>query len=219
MTAQLRDWTEHGIPRVKIKIGEDWGGAVERDLARVRRARDVVGAGVELYVDANGAYQRKQAMRVGRALEDADVRWFEEPVSSDDKDGLAVLRDGLDIDVTAGEYATDLYELRRLCGVVDCLQVDASRCGGVTGWMNAAALAASYGLEVSAHCAPHLHLAAVAATPNLRHVEYFHDHVRIEQRYLDGSVTAEDGAMPADSSAPGHGFELREQDLAEFRVA
>lgn len=221
LTRQLHSWVGEGIPRVKIKIGESWGRATARDLERMRQTREVIGDGVELFVDANGAYGRAQAVRVMRAASDLDVHWFEEPVSSDDLAGLRRVRDAVDADVTAGEYGFDLFTLRRLCetGAVDCLQVDASRCGGISEWMRAAAVAASFGLDVSGHCAPHLHVHAAAATPNLRHLEWFHDHVRIERRCFDGALDPTGGELVPDASSPGHGLTLREADIATNRVA
>jgi L-alanine-DL-glutamate epimerase-like enolase superfamily enzyme len=212
MTEQLTHWAhEQRIPRVKIKIGESWGAREARDLARVARAREVVGPDVELYVDANGGYQRKQAVRVARAMAEHDVRWFEEPVSSDDLDGLREIRDQVDADVTAGEYGTDITYFRRMCahGAVDCLQVDATRCGGYTEWLRSAAVAASFGLTVSGHCAPNLHAPVAAATPNLRHLEWFHDHVRIESMLFDGALDPTGGTVTPDPNAHGHGLTLR----------
>lgn len=219
---QLLDWTERlRIPRVKIKIGESWGARVDRDLARMRQTRETVGDGVELYVDANGGYTRKQAVRVMADAADLDVRWFEEPVSSDDLDGLRLVSRAVDADVTAGEYGYDLTYFRRMCevGAVDCLQADASRCGGITEWLRVAAVAASYGLQISAHCAPSLHLHAGAATPNLRHLEYFHDHVRIEHMAFDGTAEPLGGVLRPDPAAPGHGLTLRADDIETYRVA
>ena len=216
---QLHGWLAEGIDAVKIKIGEGAGARTSRDLQRVRQVRDVVGGDVDVFVDANGGYGRKQAVRVGRALQELDVRWFEEPVSSQDKEGLGLVRGMLDLDVTAGEYATDPHEFRRLCEVVDCLQIDATRCGGISGWQRAAAVAASYDLDVSAHCAPYLHQAVCAATPKLRHVEWFHDHVRIEQRFLDGVRQVRAGVLPAVGDGPGHGLTLKTADLESYRVA
>lgn len=220
LAAQLNGWV-HGqrIPRVKIKIGEDRGGAVLRDVARVREARRVIGPGAELYVDANGAYTRKQAVRVGRALAEEGVAWFEEPVSSDDLTGLRLVRDALVCDVTAGEYGYDLAYFARMigAGAVDCLQVDATRCGGITEFLRAAALAQAHGLEVSAHCAPHAHAAAGAALPNLRHLEWFHDHVRIEDMFFDGALDPSGGAVRP-LSGVGHGLTLRAEEVARYRV-
>ncbi len=216
---QVRGWLGDGVTAVKIKIAEDDGDQVTQDLRRVAQVRELVGADTEVFVDANGGYSRKQAVRVGRALAEYDVRWFEEPVSSQDKEGLAEIRALVDLDVTAGEYADEPAEFRRLCEVVDCLQIDATRCGGISGWLRGAAVAASYGLEVSGHCAPHLHLAVAAATPNLRHLEWFHDHVRIENRFFEGAQRLRFGVLRADAAQLGHGFRLKEPDLARYRVA
>ena len=221
LRGQLEHWAlEQRIPRVKIKIGESWGSCEARDLARMAQARDVIGPDTELFVDANGGYGRKQAVRVLRAADDLDVRWFEEPVSSDDLEGLREVRDNVRADVTAGEYGWDVYYFRRMCaaGAVDCLQVDASRCGGITEWMRAAAVAASFGLEVSGHCAPHLHAHAAAATPNLRHLEWFHDHVRIENIFFDGTFDPTGGQITPDPHRPGLGLTLRGRDIERYRV-
>ncbi|PWI14332.1 mandelate racemase [Streptomyces sp. Act143] len=221
LTAQLGGWV-HGqqIPRVKIKIGESGGRAVRRDLARVRSARQVIGSQAELYVDANGAYARKQAVRVGRELDELGVSWFEEPVSSDDLTGLRLVRDALACDVTAGEYGYDLPYFARMiaAGAVDCLQIDATRCGGLTEFLRAAALARAHGLEVSTHCAPHAHAAAAASLPDLRHMEWFHDHVRIEDMLFDGALDPTGGTIRP-TTGIGHGLTLRAEEALEFRVA
>ena len=218
---QIDGWLGKSIPRVKIKIGESWGSRTDRDLERIRHVRNVIGDDVELFVDANGGYSAKQAVRVARAAAQCDVRWFEEPVSSDDHEGLREVRQAVDADVAAGEYGTDLYYFRRLCqaAAVDCLQVDASRCGGITEWLRAAAVAAAFGLDVSGHCAPHLHAAVAAATPNLRHLEWFHDHVRIESMFFDGTLDPNGGDLVPRDDAPGHGLSLRDSDAAPYRVA
>jgi len=221
LARQLDGWVSgDGIPRVKIKIGESWGAETARDLDRIRQARDRIGDAVELYVDANGAYTRKQAIRVLLAAADQDVRWCEEPVSSDDLAGLREVRDAVAADVAAGEYGYDLTYFRRMCeaGAVDCVQADVSRCGGITEWQRVAALAASFGLEISGHCAPHLHAHVAAATLNLRHLEWFHDHVRIESMFFDGVLDPKGGSI-APGDEPGHGLTLREQDVERYRVA
>lgn len=221
MTNQLTHWVfDQHIPRVKIKIAQNWGGDETRDLERIATARDVIGPETELFVDANGGYQQKQAIRVIRAAHDQDVSWFEEPVSSDDLDGLATVRRLVDADVTAGEYGSDIAYFRRMCaaGAVDCLQIDATRCGGYTEWLRSAAVAASYGLQVSGHCAPHLHLPVAAATPNLRHLEWFHDHVRVESLLFDGTLDPKGGHLTPDRTRLGHGLTLR-HDAERYRVA
>lgn len=214
LTASLDRWV-HGlhIPRVKIKIGQDRGTAVGRDLARVRLAREVIGPDAELYVDANGAYGRKQAVRVGRELAAYHVVWFEEPVSSDDLTGLRLVRDLLDCDVAAGEYGYDLPYFARMisAGAVDCLQADATRCGGITSWLRAAALADAHGLALSAHCAPHVHAHPAATVPALRHIEWFTDHTRLERLLFEGEGLLDPAGgtvRPTASGTPGLGLRL-----------
>jgi L-alanine-DL-glutamate epimerase-like enolase superfamily enzyme len=220
--AQLERWTgDLAIPRVKIKIGESWGTAQARDLARVAFARKVIGPEAGLYVDANGGYGRKQAVRMARAMAEHDVTWFEEPVSSDDLDGLREVRDQVDPDVTAGEYGYDLPYFARMVDAraVDCLQVDVTRCGGITEWLRAASVAAARGLPVSGHCAPNLHAHVAAAVPNFRHLEYFHDHARIETMLFDGALDPSGGVLRPDASRPGLGLALKDANCARYRVA
>jgi L-alanine-DL-glutamate epimerase-like enolase superfamily enzyme len=210
LTAQLRHWTDHlGIAAVKIKVGERWGQAPDRDLTRARRARAVIGDAVELMVDANGGYTRGQARRLGACYDDLGVTWFEEPVSAEDLAGLAGLRTSLRCDIAAGEYADAVGYAHRMCAAsaVDCLQLDVTRCAGITEWLRAAAVADAHGLQVSAHCAPSLHLAPALAVPNLRHVEYFADHERLEPMLFDGVPTVASGHLTP-SSRLGNGMTL-----------
>jgi L-alanine-DL-glutamate epimerase-like enolase superfamily enzyme len=153
-------------------------------------------------------------------MADEDVTWFEEPVSSDDLDGLREVRDRVTPDVTAGEYGYDLAYFARMvdAGAVDCLQADVTRCGGFTEWQRTASVAAARGLQVSGHCAPNLHAHVAAAVPNLRHLEYFHDHVRIESMLFDGALDPRGGALRPDRTRPGLGLTLKESDAAPFRV-
>jgi L-alanine-DL-glutamate epimerase-like enolase superfamily enzyme len=221
LETQLGEWVHNqGIPRVKIKIGESWGSAAWRDLTRVAQARQVIGRHTELYVDANGGYSLGQARRIADQLAESGVAWFEEPVSSDDLAGLQTVREHTGIDVTAGEYGYDLVYFERMCaaGAVDCVQVDVTRCGGISELLRIAAVAAAHGLDVSGHCAPALHLAPLAAVPNLRHLERFHDHVRIESMLFDGVADPVGGrASPAEE--PGHGLSWSPLAAQRFRVA
>jgi L-alanine-DL-glutamate epimerase-like enolase superfamily enzyme len=218
LTSQLTSWLELGLPRVKIKIGESWGQAEGRDLHRTELARKTVGRGVELYVDANGGYSVGQACRVGRTLDDLGVTWFEEPVSSDDPAGLRRVRESVAADVAAGEYAHDPTYLAHLAGSVDCLQADVTRCGGYTSWLHVSGLARGLQVDLSGHCAPYLTLPVAAVTPGLRHLEWFHDHVRTEQRLFDGTPEPREGRLTP-GTEPGHGLVLRRPDFDHYRVA
>jgi L-alanine-DL-glutamate epimerase-like enolase superfamily enzyme len=215
LAGQVKQWRALGCQAMKIKIGESWGSRIGRDLARVERLRELA-PDADLMVDANGGYSRAQARRVGAALDDLGVVWFEEPVSSDDLDGLAQVRAAVNCDVAAGEYAADAYDAASLCRAVDCLQLDATRCGGYTGFARAASLAAAHNLDVSAHCAPALHAPIAAATVNLRHVEYFADHARLEPLLVEHTPVVHEGAMRPNTTV-GHGLVLHVD--AELRRA
>ena len=208
LAEQVREWRAAGCTAMKIKIGESWGTRTDRDLHRVERLRELAGPDVALMADANGGYRIGQARRVGIALDELGVVWFEEPVSSDDPAGLANLRGALRCDIAAGEYAADVFEIGHLLPAVDCLQLDATRCGGYTGWLRGAALAQAHNLDVSAHCAPALHAPIAAAVPNLRHVEWFTDHARLEPMLVTGVPPVHGGAMRVQTDAAGHGMRL-----------
>lgn len=216
LAGQLGDWAGSGISCVKMKVGREPG----RDVERVGVAREAIGAATELFVDANGAYTRKQALGFAEIFAGSGVRWFEEPVSSDDLEGLRLLRDRAPgaMDIAAGEYGYDLPYFERMleAGAVDCLQADVTRCGGVTGFLQVGALCDARSMELSAHCAPAASLPACLAVWHLRHIEYFHDHVRIERLFFDGAPEPRNGALEADLTRPGLGFGLKRADAERF---
>ena len=215
---QFRGWQEQGITRFKMKVGRD----PEADLERARAAREVIGEKAQLFVDANGGYSRKQALAFAGAFAKLGVNWFEEPVPSDDLVGLRLLRDRAPagMDITAGEYGYDLPYFRQMldAGAVDVLQADATRCAGITGFLRVGALCQAYGLPLSSHCAPTLHLAACCALPNLRHMEYFHDHVRIERLLFDGVPVVRKGSLTPDLTRPGLGIDFKRSDAARYAL-
>jgi L-alanine-DL-glutamate epimerase-like enolase superfamily enzyme len=215
---QLAGWAGNGIPRVKMKIGRD----AAADKKRVAVARQAIGEEVALFVDANGAYSSKQALAQAQVFEKYNVSWFEEPVSSDDLDGLRMVRDRAPagMEVAAGEYGYTVEYFDRMlrAGAVDVLQADATRCGGFSGFLAAAALCDTRHLPFSAHCAPFLHVHVGCATPALRHAEYFHDHVRIEKMLFDGTSEPISGALKPDLSRPGIGLELKHNDAERYRI-
>ncbi len=215
---QLGGWAAEGFRFVKMKVGRD----PARDPERVRIAREAIGERCALFVDANGAFTRKQALAQAEAFARHAVTWLEEPVSSDDLEGLRLIRDRAPagMDITAGEYGYDLFYFRRMleAGAVDVLQPDATRCCGITGFMKAAALCDAFGVPLSSHCAPSMHLHAGCAVERLVHLEYFHDHARIESMFFDGFATPARGTMCPDLDRPGHGLELKEEIAREFMV-
>jgi L-alanine-DL-glutamate epimerase-like enolase superfamily enzyme len=214
---QLAGWVADGIPRVKMKIGRDPAA----DPERLRAAREAVGDDAALLVDANGAYSRKEALAwAERLVADWGVTWFEEPVSSADVEALQLLRDRAPggLDIAAGEYGYVPADFRNLVRAVDCLQADITRCGGITGLLQVGGLAAAFGLDLSAHCAPALSAHVFCALPRVRHLEWFHDHLRVERLLFHGVPEQRDGRVRPDRSRPGLGLELDAAAAAQFRV-
>ena len=216
LAAQLGGWVDQGIPRVKMKIGRD----PDRDQHRVSVARRAIGSAAELFVDANGAYSRKQALAHAERFSEFGVTWFEEPVSSDDLEGLRLLRDRAPaaMEIAAGEYGFDIFYFRRMlaAGAIDVQQADITRCGGVTGFLQVAALCQAHNLPLSGHTAPALHTHVACAVAPLRHLEYFHDHVRIERMFFDGFPQLVKGELRPDLSRPGLGLELKRADVERY---
>ncbi|HXT00294.1 MAG TPA: enolase C-terminal domain-like protein [Elusimicrobiota bacterium] len=215
---QLGGWADEGMGAVKMKVGRE----PERDLERVRAARRAIGPSVELYVDANGAYERKQALRFAEEFAAEGVTWFEEPVPASDLEGHRLLRDRAPagMEIASGEYGWDLPYFERMleAGAVDVLQADATRCGGPSGFLEAAALCRARNVPLSSHTAPALHLPLACSAPSFRRLEWFHDHVRIERLLFDGAPSPRGGLLRPDLSRPGFGLELKTQEARRYAV-
>lgn len=215
---QLSSWVnDDGCRAVKMKIGS----VPEDDPGRVRLAREAIGDAA-LYVDANGAFTPRGALRVADRLSEHSISWFEEPVSSDDREGMAFVRDriGTMIDVAAGEYSYTVDDTRMMlqAHATDVQQVDVTRVGGITGFIQAASLCDAFHVDLSAHCAPSAHLHAACAVKRFRNLEWFHDHVRIERMLFEGVPVPKNGMIAPDLSQPGHGLTLKAQEVAHYAI-
>ena len=218
LRSQLENWVTDGISMVKMKVGRDPGS----DESRVRAARKTIGEETGLFVDANGAYTQQQALGLAKTFAEQNVTWFEEPVTSDNLEGLHFIRERVPagLEISAGEYNYDCIQARRMLEerAVDVLQADATRCG-ITGFLQMAALCDSFETPLSSHTAPALHAHLCCAAPRARHVEYFHDHVRIEQLFFSGAtVMHKNGFVQPDLSQPGLGLEFKDKDAAKFQI-
>lgn len=214
---QLGRWADEGLGYVKMKIGRD----ESKDVERVMQAREAIGDDVQLFVDANGAYTVKQAIDKANRFADYDVRWFEEPVAAHDHEGMNLIRNRAPapMNITGGEYGFTLAYFRTMLEdqTVDILQADATRCGGITGFLKAGYLAEAYSIAFSSHCAPMLHLAAGLALPSFYIGEFFYDHARIESMFFDGFSEPRQGSMYPDLSRPGLGIEFKYEDAAKYQ--
>jgi L-alanine-DL-glutamate epimerase-like enolase superfamily enzyme len=216
---QLAGWADQGIGQVKMKIGREPAD----DLYRVKMAREAIGETVALFVDANGAYGIKQAIEMAKQFADLNVTWFEEPVPSYDLKGLHFIRQQVPakMNIAAGEYGYNLPYFERMleAEAVDMLQADATRCGGISGFLKAGHLCDARRLPFSSHCAPALHLHAGLASPAFQVAEYFYDHVRIEALLFDGIQSPVNGALYPDLSRPGLGLEFKQADAEKYKVS
>jgi len=217
LSDQLGGWAEQGLTSVKMKIGS----SPEHDPNRVQTARAAIGKNVNLFVDANGAYTVTQAIALAHTFAKSDVRWFEEPVSSDHLVGLNQVRERapLGMDIAAGEYGYTAWYFKRMIAAqaVTVLQADCTRCGGISGFTEVAALCWANNLPLSSHCGPSMHLHVCCSVPRAVHMEYFHDHVRIERMFFDGFVEPVGGCMVPDVSRAGMGLTLRRSEAEKFR--
>lgn len=216
--------TGHGLRAVKMRVGA-MDGTVRASAERIIAARAGLGPDVELMCDAHGTLTPAEAKRLCHLVRDCDLTWFEEPVNVDDGVGLAEVRAGTHIPISAGESAYTRFDFASLVErrAVDVLQPDLAVCGGLTEARRIDALAAAHGLELSPHMwagplafAAGLHLAA--ASPVSRLIEFplgdtpMFDHLATEPFSIaDGEVAIPDG--------PGLGVEIRREALDRFTVA
>lgn len=214
---QLGNWAAAGMRSVKMKVARN----AAADKERVRQARKAIGSDTELFVDANGGYTIKQAIEMAHEFSAYGINWFEEPVSSDNLQGLCFIRQHVQpgINITAGEYGYQLSYFNKMlaAGAVDMVQADATRCGGITGFLKAGYLAEAYDIPFSSHCAPALHLHAALALPSFYIAEYFYDHARIESMFFDGFSPAANGFMQPDAHRPGLGIDFKHKDAAKYK--
>lgn len=218
LTAQLENWGKNGIRCMKMKIGRN----PDNDIGRVRLAKQTIGKDNVLFVDANGAFSVKQALKFAQDFQKYDVRWFEEPVSSDNLDGLSLVKEKAPagMNISAGEYGYNLSYFNRMLKnkSVDILQADITRCGGITGFLKAAHLCEAFQIPFSSHCAPALHASVAVCLPGFLIAEYFHDHALIENEFFAGTPRPVNGRLSPDRNSYGLGLELKEQDVEKYRI-
>ena len=202
-----------GFGGSKVKVGRP----VAEDVARLRRLREAVGAGFEIFTDANQAFTVDEAIRRARLYEAADIGWFEEPLPADDVDGHVRLSRATTIPIAVGESLYSLAQFRDYLqrGACSIVQVDVARIGGITPWLKTAHLAEAFNVAVCPHFLMELHVALCCAVPNSRWLEYIpqlDDLTTAPMRIRDGHADAERRAGPrhrlgfrGDRAADGRG--------------
>lgn len=218
LVRQLTGWASDGFQCVKMKIGRH----PDQDVERVTAVQKALKGRAQLYVDANGAYGRQQALHKSRQFGDLGVTWFEEPVTSDDRVGLRLMveRSPAVMKIAAGEYIYVLDDARIIieAQAVDVLQTDVTRCGGVSNFLKIGAICETYHFPYSAHTAPSMHATLCCSLLPAMNLEYFHDHARIENMIFDGAIQPANGNLKPDLSRPGFGLELKHPDAEKFQT-
>jgi L-alanine-DL-glutamate epimerase-like enolase superfamily enzyme len=218
LVRQLTGWASDGFQCVKMKIGRH----PDQDVERVTAVQKALKGRAQLYVDANGAYDRQQALHKSRQFGDLGVTWFEEPVTSDDRVGLRLMVDRAPavMKIAAGEYIYVLDDARLMieAQAVDVLQTDVTRCGGVSNFLKIGAICETYHFPYSAHTAPSMHATLCCSVLPAMNLEYFHDHARIENRIFDGAIQPVNGNLKPDLSRPGFGLDLKRPDAEKFQI-
>jgi L-alanine-DL-glutamate epimerase-like enolase superfamily enzyme len=208
---QVQGWVDEGFRSVKIKVGRD----ALADVERVELVRSVVGDGVEIMVDANGANNPQDAVLWAQRYSELGV--------TDDLVGLASVADHAPagLAVAAGEYGWNLPYFQRMldAGAVHILQADVTRCGGITNMLRVDGLCKARCLPSSAHCAPAISAHVCCAMETNIHIEYFFDHYRIEGMLFEGTLDPEDGRLTPDRNRPGLGLEFKRADAERYRVS
>jgi D-galactarolactone cycloisomerase len=228
---EAESYVSDGFEILKMKVGLL---KVDQDLARVAAVRKAIGSEYALLVDANHAYNQSTAMRMGRGLERLDVRWFEEPVVPEDRDGYRVLRNALDIPIAGGESEYTQYGFKDLIagGCVDIAQPDLCVAGGFTAWRKIVGLGETFGVCVIPHVwgsgvalAAALH--AVAALPPFPHtanpvplqnepvIELDRNHNPLRDDLLEQPFAVQTGRVTVPSGS-GLGISLREDVIARY---
>ena len=137
---EMTDYVESGIPRVKMKVGKNFGNCEREDIERVEAVRDAIGYDIALYIDANNGYRKKQAIYMAKEFEQFQVGWLEEPLIPDDVDGMSEIARSTTIPIASGKLEYTKYGFKELIyrGGADIVQPDAGRVGGVTEWIKVA---------------------------------------------------------------------------------
>lgn len=220
---ELSGYVAAGFGAVKMRVGVI-DGTVDVSVARVAAAREALGDGVQLMVDAHGTFSVAEAKRFAAGIEPLGVRWFEEPVSADDRRGAAVVRASTSVAIAAGESEFTRFDFRDLIEreAVDVLQPDLAICGGPSEGRRIAALAETYQLELAPHCwgsalSFRAGLSLAFASPAATVIEYSLGANPLLHDFVDEDVTVEGGRVAAPTVA-GLGVTPRQEFIDEFTI-
>jgi L-talarate/galactarate dehydratase len=212
---QAADLVAQGHRAIKMRPHAERDARVEDIAARVRAVREAIGYDIDLMYDVNQTWTPSRAIRVGRALEEFELFWLEDPTAMHDLEGQAAIARALDTPICSGEYHYTPASLLRLlqARAVDYLMVDLCRMGGITQFRKAAAIAETFGVPVASHLIPEILAHCVAAIPN----GLIAESMEWTSILFDGLPTLSKGMLEL-SGRPGHGLTLRDDMVLKYRI-
>jgi L-alanine-DL-glutamate epimerase-like enolase superfamily enzyme len=211
LLTEVRDFQDSGFTALKIKVGRSHS----EDIQRVRAVRTEVGPDVTVMVDANMGWTLDEAARRARAFEEYEIAWLEEPLVPEDIDGHAELQRSTSIPIAAGETLFSPFEFKNYIQrrAIRILQVDVTRVGGITAWLEVASLAHAFHLPLAPHFVQDIHVHLLCAVPNAMVLEYlpWFDVFIEEPLLIEGGVARPPGR-------PGHGVTFKQDLLQPHRL-
>jgi mandelate racemase len=202
-----------GFRAVKLRLGYP---TLAEDLAALRAVKKRLGSEIAVMVDYNQALSLAQALERGRALDQEGIYWLEEPIRHDDYAGNATLVRELKTPIQIGENFSEssAMAVALAAGAADYVMPDLERIGGVTGWLRAAALAATHRIAMSSHLFPEVSAHLLAATPTAHFLEYMDwaDKILAEPlEIVDGFAVV--------PQRPGNGLTWDAKAVEKYRIA
>lgn len=215
LVREMKGYVKEGFRAVKMKVG---GASFKEDVERVAAVREAVGPGIDLMIDANNKWRAYEAIRFGRAVEEYNPYWFEEPVAPDDFAGCAEVKQALDIPIVAGENEYTRWGCRDLitAGSADILNLDTVKAGGITEYRKIAALASAFHIPVAPHGSPYMAVHLLASTPNALIMETYPG-VKSKYNPVLKLFAVKDGYIKA-PEVPGLGIDPDPELIEKYRV-
>jgi L-alanine-DL-glutamate epimerase-like enolase superfamily enzyme len=211
LAANAVRYVKEGYTAIKLRLGHEKSPV--REVRRVAAVREAVGPDVRILVDATETWDTATALETGHALQEAGIHWLEDPIATENTEGLARLCSQLRLRIATGEHFYNVSDFLRLfeARATGIALIDLGRIGGITPWRRVAALAHAFGIPVCGHVLPEVHVHLASAIPN----GYLVENVPRSAGILKAMPALENGCLVA-PKLPGLGLELNDEAVRRF---